>query len=482
MPSEERVRRGAIYARLSRNRKGLSESIANQLATCRKVAAEHGIDVVRELKDDDRSAYTGAPRPGYNALLDLIKGDLIDVVIARQDDRLYRRVRDLEDFIDVVEDHHVGILTAFSGRIDLTTRQGRAMARMGAVLAQDESDAKRERLRDNQETLAEQGRWHGGTRPYGYLPIDRQSPDRVRLGGLVVEPSEAAIIKDCADRVLRGESLHAICQDLDRSEVPTVKGTGWRAPTLRRILTSFTVAGIREREGKPAGPARWQPILDEVTHARLRRRLLDQARTRTVPARVNLLTGGLSVCGLCNESLFGQRRESGRRVLQCIAPPSQKGCGGISVTAETLEQYVVDMVLVRLDGPALAEVAARTQQSGDDAFEHVAAELKAVEERLNDWTDMFANGEIDRVALVRGRKAMEENRTLLTDKLAALSSATTTTAYLGRGAELRSEWDRLSLDQQRTIIGAVVETVVINKSLTRGPVFNPDRVDIRWRV
>lgn len=61
----------AIYARLSRNRSGLSDSVEIQTAEARTYSDEKVWPVVLTTSDDDISAskYTTKPRPGYDRLL-----------------------------------------------------------------------------------------------------------------------------------------------------------------------------------------------------------------------------------------------------------------------------------------------------------------------------------------------------------------------------------------------------------------------------
>ena len=69
----------------------------------------------------------------------------------------------------------------------------------------------------------------GGTRPFGF-EADRRT----------IRPEEAEIIRDCARRVLAGDSLRSLCIELNERGVPTVTGSKWSSQTLRRMLMSGT--------------------------------------------------------------------------------------------------------------------------------------------------------------------------------------------------------------------------------------------------
>ena len=58
------------------------------------------------------------------------------------------------------------------------------------------------------------------------------------------------MIRECARRVLAGESLRSICSDLIERGVPTVSGGEWKTQTLRTILMSGRISGQREHHGE----------------------------------------------------------------------------------------------------------------------------------------------------------------------------------------------------------------------------------------
>ena len=61
--------RAAIYCRISDDRAGAGLGVARQEADCRKLAEDRGLTVTQVYVDNDLSAYSGKPRPGYKALL-----------------------------------------------------------------------------------------------------------------------------------------------------------------------------------------------------------------------------------------------------------------------------------------------------------------------------------------------------------------------------------------------------------------------------
>lgn len=90
-------------------------------------------------------------------------------------DRLHRSMRELADFMDVVQRYGVDVETARAGNIDLATPTGRLVAYNLGAIARYESEHQSERHKSAEEGLARKGKAHGGRRPFGF------EADRVTL-------------------------------------------------------------------------------------------------------------------------------------------------------------------------------------------------------------------------------------------------------------------------------------------------------------
>jgi DNA invertase Pin-like site-specific DNA recombinase len=109
------------------------------------------------------------------------------------------------------------------------------MARVLGAFARKESDDKSRRIRRKHEELAQAGKLvGGGSRPYGFEG-DRRT----------IRESEALIIRECARRVLAGESVRSVCRDLNERGVGTSTGKAWTPHVMRRMLLSGRISGQR---------------------------------------------------------------------------------------------------------------------------------------------------------------------------------------------------------------------------------------------
>ncbi len=228
MTRPETSRRAVLYARISLDRTGAGLGVERQLTDCRAHADRRGYDVVETLTDNDTSAFSGIRRPGYERLLDLIRQREVDVVVVWHTDRLHRSLLELETYIAICEEYRVPTETVRTGLIDLTTPNGRLVARIGVSVARHESEQKADRVRRARQQAAESGRAHGRL---GYGFDDRQR----------IIPAEAAVVREVADRVIHGETLMSIARDLNERAVPSPGAGGWVWQQVKRA-----VSGLRD--------------------------------------------------------------------------------------------------------------------------------------------------------------------------------------------------------------------------------------------
>jgi DNA invertase Pin-like site-specific DNA recombinase len=462
------ARRAALYLRISDDRAGDAAGVTRQHEDCLAYCERSGFDVVEVYGDNDisASAYTRKQRPSYRRMLAAARAGELDVIVAWHLDRLYRRPRELEDLVDLIEARGGGLeVHTLSGDFDLTTADGRAMARVLVAMAAKASDDSSRRIRRKALELAERGQpTGGGTRPFGY-EADRRT---------VREP-EAAHVREAARRLLAGETIRGILREWTAAGVPTVTGGPWRVTSLRRVMVSPRIAGLREHNGTVIGPASWPPIITAEEHEALRAILLDPGRRMNhTTARSYLLTG-FAVCGLCGARLIARPNGRGARAMVC-ATGEAGGCGKIRRVAGPLEDHVRDRVLAALDGPALA--AALRARAGDDRrAQRIMEAIRADEARLERTVSLAVEGAITAAELRRLRAEIDGR---LDDHRRALARLAVGAVELPRG-DLAEWWGAASLDRRRAVLGLLVEEVRVLPAVRGRTRFDPSRVEIAWR-
>jgi DNA invertase Pin-like site-specific DNA recombinase len=464
---KQKPKAAAIYVRISSDRTGEEAGVRRQEADCRASCDEKGWPVAAVYRDNDKSAYSGRPRPEFDRLVADLKDGTVDAVVCWHPDRLTRSTRELEDLVDLVEATNVVVATVRAGDVDLSTSNGRMTARVAGVMARHESEQKSERIRRQREQLAQEGKPNGGRRPFGYEP-----------DGMTIRRSEARLIKEAARRVLAGESARSVAHDWNGRGISSSSGAQWRVSAMQRMLAGPRLAGLRVHRGEVVGSAAWKPILDRETHERLHA-LLGDPRRRTGRGRppANLLSGGIARCGRCGASLTSGRG-GGTRRYGCKAAPGLAACGGISIGADALDVLVTDAVLLRLESPVLEQaVSRRPTRPQRDAL----ADVEDAEQRLTDLAEMFASGEVSRREWLAARTKIDER---LTAARAQLGQSERVDALAGLGGRdaVRGAWPTLTLEQQQTILRALIDKIVIAPAARRGGTFDPSRVDVVWRV
>ncbi len=455
----------AIYTRISSDVVGEGLGVARQQADCRALAKKLGWTVTGVYSDNDSSAFSGKPRPQYEQLLAEVERGAIQAVLAYAPDRLYRRLRDLAEFIEVIQHAGAQVQTVAGGEIDLNTASGRTAAGLFGVIAAGESDRMGERIRRKLKENAMQGLNHGGNRPYGW------DDDR-----LTIRESEAAVIRECVDRVISSEPLRAIMRDLNERGIPTSTGKLWTHTNLLGVLKTARHAGLRSYHGKVIGQAAWPAIVPPETWKAMMRVLEDPSR-RTTPGRggkLHLLSV-LAKCGICGASMCVTkgREYLGRRksVYSC-----QKGRHVVR-TQEHVDAYVTAIILGRLAKPDAAQLL----HAPDDVPARQAAlkDADKVRDRLNEAADMFSQGLIDAPQLktITGK---------LRPRLAELEAAAAPPPERARafggliGAkDVAAAWGAMGVDQRRLVISTLVAVTISPGG--RGRVFHPDGIEVTWR-
>jgi len=213
--------------------------------------------------------------------------------------------------------------------------------------------------------------------------------------------SEAVVIRQLAERFLAGESLRSLASWLEDNEVATVAGKPWRTTTLRAVLASGRIAGLREHQGVIVGPAVWPGIISEEQHRRIRALMQQKAASgRRAPRRYAL--SGLLRCGKCDAVLFSAARQTTRRYV-CLSGPDHGGCGRLTVVAAPVEELIAKAVLYRLDTSELADaLAGRTAK--DEALAEVTDQLAQDRVQLEELAAAYADRAITMREWLTARK------------------------------------------------------------------------------
>jgi hypothetical protein len=209
-------------------------------------------------------------------------------------------------------------------------------------------------------------------------------------------------------------------------------------------------------------------------------------------SRRYLLTG-FAFCGLCGNKLTCSRKR--RDKSQPLKPTyncrrdddgyAVVGCERISRNGVALEDFVTDAILYRLDGDGLAQALSSVRED-KQLLSELMADVDTRTARLNDLTDDYATGLLDRSQFARAKGTAEAALGDARDRLSKEMN-TRTVMNLPMDQGLRSAWQTADLEWRRNLIALMIERVVVNTQ-TRRPFykdlgrFDPDAIVIEWRL
>jgi site-specific DNA recombinase len=459
-----------LYVRISRDREGAGLGVDRQAAECRELASRMGWTIVTEYIDNDLSAYSGKPRPGYRRLLEDIRAGRIDGVLVWHTDRLHRSPAELEEYISACDVRGTPTMTVKAGRLDLSTPSGRMVARTLGNIARYEVEHMIERQQSAKLQAAADGRWKGGRRPYGYED-----------DGVTVRQDEAAEVLAMTDAIMAGTSIRTIVRDLNQRGLTTSTGVPWRADAVRAVLLRPRNAGLMEHQGKIIGKASWPAIVPEPRWRAVHARLTDpKRRNNGVGTARRWLGSGVYSCGVCGGIIRG---EPARTERDKPVPPTYVCIAHKCVTrrADEVDRYVGLVVVERLARPDAVDLL---RPAVDDA---ALAGLVDEAADLRGKKDGLARLLVEEVLTEAGVRAESERiaaRLAEIEATMAAGSAGSELAGLPLGTpEVAAAWQALSLDRKRRVIHLLMTVTLLPSPKGRPPgwragasYFRPDTV------
>lgn len=463
----------AVYLRQSLDRNNDENAISRQREGCLKLCKERGWDDTTEYPDNAKSASTGKARPAYQRLLRDIRAGKIRAVVVWDLDRLHRRPIELEEFIDLADEHRLALATV-TGDVDLGTHNGRLYARIKGAVARAEVDQKSARQKAANEQIAGTGRAWWTVRPFGYdadpHPVtgkwttgSKERPVQIRL-----HPTEAPLLAEAYERVHQGSALETIAKEWNARGLSGPKGGKWTGANLGPLLTRARNAGLREYRGKVVGPGDWPAIVTEDLWRAVTHILSDPARrTRLSWGRKHLMTN-IAACSECGDGLGSGRVGSGQINYLC------KSCFKVSRNAARLDALVVEAVVQRLSQPDALELIADRERPDR---EELSTQRKALREQQKALGDAHADGQLSLAAFLAADKGLTRRIEAISDQLTDHGRAEIYDGVIGAD-DVYAAFTGLDLDRRRAIVSTLVSVTVHPSG--RGRSFRREDIDIQF--
>ncbi|MCS5478404.1 recombinase family protein [Corynebacterium sp. YIM 101645] len=467
-----------IYARLSQRRDDgaadHSPAIERQVALCRQLATDHGLEVTATHVDDGVSAWAATARPGFETLLSDVTVGRARVVLAYAPDRLARNLGDYARLFDAAKRARVVFKFVVGGDVDPRDANQDFMSGVSALVSAHESALKSTRVRAANDQRAAQGRVHRGKRTFGYA-----------ANGVDLEPREAEALREVARRILAGDSLRSCARWLNEVGVLTAGGKAWAANTLKYSLLRPTLAGYIVHRGEviEGVVGEQAAIFTEAEHAQLKAALATRARPDSRPNHrrgraPSTLGTGLYRC-ICGETMTASRDKQGVDAYRCRATLLPKREGKHTTRRrEPVDDLVGMVIAARLDsGDVQRLLAAQANDAGEG--QRLAARRDEVRAELDDLADAV----VSRALTVKQAATISTGLQAELGRLDAALAAADNTGVLelvGGVVDGQAWWNEASLEARRTLVSALVTVTLLPSK--RGPGFKPESVGIEWKI
>lgn len=443
------------YARMSVGLDGKEENVENQLDDIRAIIERNGW-VLGEPHSDGMSAWKrGVRRPGWDKLIERMRGGLTGGVVVWHQDRLMRQPRDLETLFEVADDRELE-LASVHGRRNLRDPDDRFIMRIEVGHACRSSDDTSRRIKRKNQGRRERGLIvDGGPRPFGWFregadaEVVRREQEMLRWafdfllndGGLAEETTR------CRDgitrRVRRKGGLTEVARRWNTAGLLSYYGNEWNAVTVRQTMSKQRHAGRIEHDGeKVTDIVGHKPVIDPEVFDQVQ--AIFAGRRRGRPNSGKSLGSGIIVCSNCGEYLVSRPRYAagGRKVpaYKC-APP--KGCGSIGIDQEPVDFMLRSLTIGQLSSPAVAERVSKFAVRQNEEIAGLREALTTARRTEVNLTVRNATGELSDEAFNEGHKAVSRRIKRLEELLAQAQEIAGDVGHLEAESqrEVAERWD-----------------------------------------
>lgn len=365
-------------------------SIAQQLADIRAFAKREGYTIVHEYADHAKSGYkNSSARTAFQTMMKAAESGNFDTVICWKVDRFGRNREESALFKGRLRRFGVKVLYAME-----PIPEGSAGVLLEGMLEATAEWYSRQLSENVIRGLTDNANkcLYNGTRILGYT-TDAD-------GHYVIQPDEAAIVRDVFNLYRGGYSSASIARDLNARGLTTPRGNPFCAQGILKMISNERYIGVYIWGGirKPGGIP---PIISAIEFEEAQRMKKKTARHVEQGVTDYLLTGK-AFCGLCGGTMVGDSGTSktGDRhyYYSCYHRKHDRSCTKKSVKKDYLEDtvinYVLDHVLVdpEINRIADAVLALQAEEMKNSPLAAMESEYKGIQKKIDNINDAIAAG------------------------------------------------------------------------------------------
>lgn len=167
-------------------------------------------------------------RPELLRLIDDCKAGKVDFVITKSISRFSRNTTDCLELVRKLQALHIPIYFE-KENINTGSMESELFLAILSSMAEGESVSISENNKWSIQKRFENGTYKVSYPPYGYDWDGEQ---------MIINPEQAAVVKEIFAALLSGKGTHAIADDLNRRGIPTKRNGRWTATTIRGMLSN----------------------------------------------------------------------------------------------------------------------------------------------------------------------------------------------------------------------------------------------------
>jgi site-specific DNA recombinase len=401
----------------------------------RQFANLYQLPIADEYADDGVSGTLSlGERPeGQRLLYDAETGAFGSVVVYRLT-RLGRSLKALTEAHDRLAQLGVTIRSA-TEPFDTSTPIGTFLFQLLGSLTELDRAQMLEQLNRGRDRVARDGKWTGGPVPFGYAMNQQGKLVASTRQVLVLDMTEADLIRDVYERIARGSSGVTEARRLNALGVPTTRyyrngrvregGKKWHPSRIAKIIAMEVYRGVHvldsrygaiEREVAP------KPLVDTVLWEQANAQLKRNRRLPKSNATRIYLLRGLITCGQCGSTYVGQaytsRKGTRGAYYRCCRGNAghytpEERCRARVVNTEWLERTVWEdcRTVILNPGEVLADVQRQLHNRID--------EMHRVEQERGHYIEAIKEKAQERERIMtlfrRGRLALQDAEAYLDD-------------------------------------------------------------------
>lgn len=234
--SANRIRKVAIYGRISTEHEAQLSAFENQQAWYESAARSHPEwKIVERYYDEGITGTSTQKRPAFLKMMDDAKQKKFDLIVTREVCRFSRNT--IDSLLSVRELQKYNVEVYFiSDNIWTMSGDGELRLTLMSTLAQEESRRISERVRAGQETSREKHVIYGNGNILGYSRVN---------GTYIIDPEQAVAVHKIFELYASGLGYQRVAAEMTRLGYKNAQGNPvWEVQRIGRILRNATYMGF----------------------------------------------------------------------------------------------------------------------------------------------------------------------------------------------------------------------------------------------